>query len=128
MLTAVLAELRADELVRADIGDIRPTDEGGVIHVHGKGNKERRIPVEQALIHELEAYLESRADRFPNSTKRGPRSGGLAAWPDTAPLFVGRRRPLVCQRVGFGRQHLEDVDRGGVDDLASGLEQRRSRR
>jgi hypothetical protein len=92
MLTAVLAELRADELVRADIGDIRPTDEGGVIHVHGKGNKERRIPVEQALIHELEAYLESRADRFPNSTKRGPRSGGLAAWPDTAPLFVGRRR------------------------------------
>ena len=89
VLTAVLAGLRADELVRADVGDIRPTDEGGVIHVHGKGNKDRRIPVERALIHELEAYLDSRAVRFPGSTKRRPSNGGLAAWPATAPLFVG---------------------------------------
>jgi integrase len=90
VLTAVLAGLRADELVRADVGDIRPTDEGGVIHVRGKGNKDRRIPVEQALIHELEVYLDSRAARFPASTKRRPTSGGLAAWPAAAPLFVGR--------------------------------------
>jgi site-specific recombinase XerC len=55
VLTSVLAGLRADELVRADVGDIRPTDEGGVIHVHDKGNKDRRIPVEQALVDELEA-------------------------------------------------------------------------
>ena len=59
VLTAVLAGLRADELVRADVGDIRPIDGGGVIHVHGKGNKDRRIPMEQALIHELEAYLDA---------------------------------------------------------------------
>ena len=39
VLTAVLAGLRADELVHADVGDIRPIDGGGVIHVHGKGNK-----------------------------------------------------------------------------------------
>lgn len=89
VLTAVLAGLRADELVRADIRDIRPTDDGGVIHVHGKGNKDRRIPVEQPLIRELEAYLDSRAARFPRSTKRRPTKGGLAAWPPTAPLFVG---------------------------------------
>jgi site-specific recombinase XerC len=91
VLTSVLAGLRADELVRADVGDIRPTDEGGVIHVHGKGNKDRRIPVEQALVQELEAYLDSRAARFPGSTKRRPPSGGLAAWPAVAvaPLFVG---------------------------------------
>jgi integrase len=89
VLTAVLAGLRADELVRADIRDIRPTNEGGVIHVHGKGNKDRRIPVEQLLIRELEAYLDSRAARFPRSTKRRPTNGGLAAWPTTAPLFVG---------------------------------------
>lgn len=44
VLMAVLAGLRADELVRTD--DIRPTDEAGVIHVGGKGNKDRRIPVE----------------------------------------------------------------------------------
>jgi integrase/recombinase XerC len=75
--------------VRADVGDIRPTDEGGVIHAHGNGNKDRRIPVEHALIHELEAYLESRAARLPGSTKQRPTNGGLAAWPATAPLFVG---------------------------------------
>jgi len=55
VLTAVIAGLRADELVRADVGDIRTTGDGGVIHVHGKGNKDRRIPVEQALIGVLEA-------------------------------------------------------------------------
>jgi site-specific recombinase XerD len=89
VLTSVLAGLRADELVRADVGDIRPTDEGGVLHVHGKGNKDRRIPVEQALIRELEVYLDSRAVRFPGSTKRRSNNVGLAAWPAATPLFVG---------------------------------------
>ena len=89
VLAAVLAGLRADELVRADVGDIRHTDEGGVIHVHGKGNKDRRIPIEHALIRELETYLESRAARFPGTTKRRSTETGLAAWPATAPLFVG---------------------------------------
>ncbi|MGE2817957.1 tyrosine-type recombinase/integrase [Mycobacterium heidelbergense] len=89
VLTAVLTGLRADELVRADIGDIRPADGGGVIHVHGKGNKDRRIPIEHALIRELEAYLGSRAARFPGTTKRRFTGTGLAAWPATAPLFVG---------------------------------------
>ena len=88
VLTAVLAGLRADELMRANVGDIRPADDGGVIHVRGKGNKDRRIPLEQALIHELELYLESRPARFPGSTKRRPTNGGLAAWPATAALFV----------------------------------------
>ncbi|BBY96437.1 integrase (plasmid) [Mycobacterium gallinarum] len=90
VLTAVLAGLRADELVRANIGDVRPTDDGGVLHVRGKGNKDRRIPVEFALIHELEGYLKSRAVRFPASVKRRRLTDdGLAAWPAMAPLFVG---------------------------------------
>ena len=89
VLTAVIAGLRADELVRADVGDIRTTGDGGVIHVHGKGNKDRRIPVEQALIGVLEAYLDSRAARFPGSARRARSSSGLAVWPATAPLFVG---------------------------------------
>lgn len=89
VLTGVLAGLRADELVRADIGDIRPTEGGGVIHVHGKGNKDRRIPIEHTLIRELETYLGSRSTRFPGTTKRRSAGAGLAAWPATAPLFVG---------------------------------------
>lgn len=89
VLTGVLTGLRADELVRANVGDIRSTDDGGVIHVRGKGNKDRRIPVEQLLIDELEAYLDSRTERFPGDTKRRRVPSGLAAWPAAAPLFVG---------------------------------------
>ena len=40
ILTALLAGLRADELLRANIGDLRPTDDGAVIHVRGKGGKD----------------------------------------------------------------------------------------
>jgi site-specific recombinase XerC len=46
ILTALLAGLRADELLRANVGDLRSTDEGAVIHVRGKGGRDRRIPIE----------------------------------------------------------------------------------
>ena len=39
ILIALLAGLRADELVRANVGDLRRTDDGAVIHVRGKGGK-----------------------------------------------------------------------------------------
>jgi site-specific recombinase XerD len=44
VLTALLAGLRADELVCANIGDHRRSDDGAVIHVRGKGGKDRRVP------------------------------------------------------------------------------------
>jgi integrase len=37
ILTALLAGLRSDELIRANVGDIRRTDDGAVIHVRGNG-------------------------------------------------------------------------------------------
>jgi site-specific recombinase XerD len=89
LLTALLAGLRADELVRANIGDIRVTDAGGVINVRGKGGKDRRIPVEQGLVGVLQDYLHSRASRLPGATKRRSADGCLTAWPTNAPLFVG---------------------------------------
>jgi integrase len=89
VLTSLLAGLRADERLRANIGDIRTTDEGGVIHVRGKGGTDRRIPIEQKLIEVLDTYLDSRAVRFPGGTKRRPTASGLAAWAAAAPLFVG---------------------------------------
>jgi site-specific recombinase XerD len=90
VLSAVLAGLRADELLHANVGDIRTTTEGGgVIQVRGKGNKDRRIPVEEGLITVLERYLDSRAVRFPADTKRRGPSVGIGAWPATAALFVG---------------------------------------
>jgi hypothetical protein len=62
-VTAVLAGLRA-EAVRANIGDIRATDEGSVFHVCGNGNKALRISVEQIVIDDLEAYLDSSPERL----------------------------------------------------------------
>jgi integrase/recombinase XerC len=93
ILTALLAGLRADELCQADIGDIRTTDVGAaVIYVKGKGGKERSVPIETQLLSVTEAYLESRAVRFPGATKRRSDVGGpaLSRWPARAPLFVGR--------------------------------------
>ena len=42
ILTALLAGLRADELLRANVGDLRRSNDGAVIHVRGKGGKDRR--------------------------------------------------------------------------------------
>lgn len=92
VLTALLAGLRAEELRQTDIGDVRTVDNGaGVIHVKGKGGKERTVPVEADLLRVIEGYLDSRAIRFPDAVKRQaqPR-GGLSRWPPRSPLFVGR--------------------------------------
>lgn len=100
VLTAVLAGLRAEELLRANVGDIHTTTDGGaVIHVRGKGNKDRRIPVEEGLIKVIERYLDSRAARFPATTKRRGASTGLGAWPVTAALFVGSEGDRITRGV-----------------------------
>jgi site-specific recombinase XerD len=63
-----------------------------VIHVKGKGGKDRTMPVEAELLSVIEAYLESRAIRFPSATKRRSDVSGspLSRWPTRYPLFVGR--------------------------------------
>ena len=88
-----LAGLRSEELRLADIGDIRTTDDrAATIHVRGKGGKERSVPIEAELLSVIEAYLDSRAIRFPGGTKRkaGDSTSGLSRWPARSPLFVGR--------------------------------------
>ena len=114
ILTALLAGLRADELLRANVGDLRRTDDGAVIHVRGKGGKDRRIPIEPALVAVLEHYLDSRIMRFPATAKQRSPGGGLAAWPATAPLFVG----VDGDRISRGTLQyrvLRAFRRAGVD-------------
>jgi hypothetical protein len=61
-----------------------------VIHVRGKGGKDRRIPIEPVMVQVLERYLDTRAARLPAAAKRrSSPGGGLTGWPTTAPLFVG---------------------------------------
>jgi site-specific recombinase XerD len=118
VLTAVLAGLRADELLRANVGDIRTTEDGGVIHVRGKGNTDRRIPVEESLIKVLECYLDSRAVRFPADTKRRGPSVGLGAWPGTAALFVGSNGDRITRGV-LQYRVLRAFKKAGLDSQRS---------
>jgi integrase/recombinase XerC len=99
ILTALLAGLRAQELRGANVGDIRTTDDGAaVIHVKGKGGKERSVPIEAELLSVLETYLDSRALRFPDAEKRRATAGsGLARWSARSPLFVGRDGQRITQ-------------------------------
>ncbi|MHA7664097.1 tyrosine-type recombinase/integrase [Mycolicibacterium sp. HS_4_1] len=93
ILTSLLAGLRADEMRVLDIGDIRTLDDGGaVVHVKGKGGKERSIPIEADLLSVIAAYLDSRAARFPDAVKHSAAQGvsGLVRWSANAPVFVGR--------------------------------------
>ena len=107
ILTALLAGLRADELVRANVGDLRRTDEGAVIQVRGKGGKDRRVPIKSALVQVLERYLDGRATRFPATAKRrSSPSGGLAAWPSAAPLFVAPPSNASLLRVVSRKRHV----------------------
>ena len=90
ILTGLLAGLRADELRRADVGDIRrSTDGGAVLHVRGKGSKDRAVPIEAELLSVIEDYLDSRAGRLP-ATLKSSIGKGLSRWAANAPLFVGR--------------------------------------
>ena len=121
ILTSLLAGLRADELLRANIGDVRRSGDGAVIHVRGKGGKDRRVPVELALVDILEDYLDSRAVRFPTMVKRRSSLGsGLAAWPPTAPLFVGSDGDRIS-RGTLQYRVLRAFRRAGIDgDRARG--------
>ena len=81
ILTGLLAGLRADELLRANIGDIRRTDDGAVLHVHGKGGKDRRIPVESILGGRPRALPRQPRHPIPDDGQTAllP-AGGLAFW------------------------------------------------
>lgn len=90
LFTCLLAGLRSEELVSADVGDIRRSgDGGGVLHVHGKGNKDRRIPFGRELLDVLEQYLRSRASRFPQQRRRSTRTDVFTSFSGKAPLFLG---------------------------------------
>jgi site-specific recombinase XerC len=89
VFTSLLAGLRADELLNANVGDIRRTDDGGVLHVRGKGNKDRRIPIGADLLEVIDDYLRTRATRFPQSRRRASGGNAPSSFSPTAALFVG---------------------------------------
>jgi integrase/recombinase XerC len=122
IMTSLLAGLRADELLRANIGDIRRADRRtAVFHVRGKGGKDRHVPIETALVELLEEYLDSRATRFPSTVKRrSSRSSRFSWWAPSSPLFVGPDGNRIT-RGTLQYRILRAFRRAGVDgDRARG--------
>jgi integrase/recombinase XerD len=78
--TALLTGLRHSELIALNVGSIDGRAGERRIKVMGKGRKERTVPIEDPLERVIDAYLDTRRERFPG-VKLGPR----------APLFVDRR-------------------------------------
>jgi site-specific recombinase XerD len=120
ILTALLAGLRSDELVRANVGDIRPTDDGAVLQLTGKGGTDRRIPFEAPLVAVLSTYLDSRTARFQATTKKRSPTGGLAAWPASAPLFFGADGDRIT-RGTLQYRVLRAFRRAGIDRARGAL-------
>ena len=115
ILTALLGGLRLDELVALDVGDIRRVETGGVLHVRGKGTKDRRVPVEAPLLSAVEDYLASRAIRFPRRSRNSCPAGSLEGWPASAALFVGARDGTRITRHTLQYRVLRAFRRAGVD-------------
>jgi integrase/recombinase XerD len=93
VLTAMVTGVRAAELLAVDIGDVTRTAGNERVRVQGKGEAERSVPVEPALLGILGAYLDSRRSRFPMTARqRGVTrpDDPWAWWRATDPLFVGR--------------------------------------
>jgi len=101
VFTALLAGLRAHELRGANVGDLRVLtgNRGGILHVRGKGNKERAVPIEPALVEVINAYLDSRAARFPSTVRQRAAGASHGRWPAQAPLFVGRDNERITRGV-----------------------------
>lgn len=95
ILTGLLTGLRSAELIAIDLGDLRDASGTGpgrakVIHVHGKGNKQRVVTVEPVVVDVLGDYLSSRAERFPATTRRRADAGPWQRFSAADPMFVGR--------------------------------------
>jgi len=51
------AAIRADELIRMDLRDINLKSEVPFVFIHGKGNRERAVPITEGTIRLVEAYI-----------------------------------------------------------------------
>jgi site-specific recombinase XerD len=114
VFTSLLAGLRADELLNANVRDIRRTDDGGIVHVRGKGNKDRRIPIGRQLVDVIDDYLRTRATRFPRQRRRASSGDAVSSFAPTAPLFLGADgERITCGTLQY--RILRAFKKAGID-------------
>ena len=99
ILMFLVTGMRESEMVGANIGDLAAPygyEGARTIIVRGKGNKERLLNIEKPVVDVLERYLETRAERLPDTAKKvsladlnhnGARDM-WSLWDMDSPLFV----------------------------------------
>lgn len=89
-----------------------------MLHVHGKGNKDRRIPFGKELLDVLEHYLQTRVTRFPQSRKRSADTDILSCFSSKTPLFLGADGERIT-RGTLQYRILRAFKRAGIDSERS---------
>lgn len=103
LATLLCTGVRSAELLELTVASLAGRVGDRRLHVHGKGGKNRSIPIEDALDATIQDYLRSRRERF------GERL------PGDAPLFVDHRgEPL--QRGGLQYLVRQSLRAAGVSD------------
>lgn len=69
--------LRADELVRSKRGDLTRSAEGWIIQVHGKGRRNREVPVPASAMKATRLYFARRSLDFDSAAQDVPLLGNL---------------------------------------------------
>lgn len=118
VLTLMTTGTRMAEVLAANIGDITRTPGSERLRVLGKGDAERSVPIEPALLVIVEAYLRTRRARFPERARqRGVREGASEwdHWRATDPLFVDRRTGERLRRGALQYLVLLVYRAAGVD-------------
>ncbi|PPK90908.1 site-specific recombinase XerD [Kineococcus xinjiangensis] len=72
LATLLVSGIRSSELLALRVGDLVGAPGDQRLHVLGKGNAERSVPVEPALTAVLDSYLDTRAARFGDGRRPGP--------------------------------------------------------
>lgn len=62
LLLLVAAGLRREELCRIDVGDVEMGQRVGAVLVHGKGSRERTVPIEGPVVEALRAWMLARSE------------------------------------------------------------------
>ncbi|KAA8757836.1 tyrosine-type recombinase/integrase, partial [Paenibacillus sp. UASWS1643] len=65
VLTMLRLGLRVHELCDLKITDLTMSDRKGIAYIHGKGDKDRELPISAELRHVIQAYLQVRDDKSP---------------------------------------------------------------
>lgn len=94
IFTVLVTGVRSAELLALDVGSISgPEDERRLFVRSGKGDADRSIPIEPGLEDIIDAYLHTRAERFPEQASKRrlpPNPRPRDRFPGAAPLFVDR--------------------------------------